>query len=48
MIDFSVLESKADVASSKIKIYDFVHMELSKARAMANLCRYPPDNDYYD
>ena len=39
-IDFSVLESKADVASSKIKIFGF----LRSALAMATLCFSPPES----
>ena len=39
-IDFSVFESKADVASSKIKILGF----LRSALAMATLCFSPPES----
>ena len=39
-IDFSVFESKADVASSKIKILGF----LRRALAMATLCFSPPES----
>lgn len=36
----SLLESKADVASSNIKIFGF----LTKARAIATLYFYPPES----
>ena len=39
-IDFSVLESKADVASSKINIFGF----FKSALAMATLCFSPPES----
>ena len=39
-IDFSVFESKADVASSKIKILGF----LRSALAIATLCFSPPES----